>query len=67
MTLHCFQNEKLFQFILKYLTQNSHSQAYASYMKGNLLFEQEKNIEAAMINFKNTRFVEFIKVCPLRV
>ncbi|GJN04366.1 hypothetical protein PR202_ga21909 [Eleusine coracana subsp. coracana] len=26
-------------------------------MKGNLLFEQEKNIEAAMINFKNTRAV----------
>jgi hypothetical protein len=67
MTLHHFQNEKLFQFILKYLTQNSHVQAYASYMKGNLLFEQEKNIEAAMINFKNTRFVKFIKVCPLRV
>lgn len=30
-------------------------QAYASYMKGTLLFEQEKNIEAAMTNFKNTR------------
>ncbi|KAK3120121.1 hypothetical protein QOZ80_9AG0682020 [Eleusine coracana subsp. coracana] len=33
------------------------AEAYASYMKGNLLFEQEKNIEAAMINFKNTRAV----------
>nr|CAB3481003.1 unnamed protein product [Digitaria exilis] len=32
-------------------------QAYASYMKGALFFEQDKNIEAAMINFKNTRAV----------
>uniref|UniRef100_A0A0D9VSS3 Signal recognition particle subunit SRP68 n=1 Tax=Leersia perrieri TaxID=77586 RepID=A0A0D9VSS3_9ORYZ len=30
------------------------AEAYASYMKGTLLFEQEKNIEAAMTNFKNT-------------
>jgi hypothetical protein len=28
-------------------------------MKGALFFEQDKNIDAAMINFKNTRFVEF--------
>ncbi|CAM0950248.1 unnamed protein product [Alopecurus aequalis] len=33
------------------------AEAYASYMKGTLLFEQEKNIEAAMMNFKNTRTV----------
>lgn len=33
------------------------AEAYASYMKGTLLFEQEKNIEAAMLNFKNTRTV----------
>uniref|UniRef100_A0A0E0E3J0 Signal recognition particle subunit SRP68 n=1 Tax=Oryza meridionalis TaxID=40149 RepID=A0A0E0E3J0_9ORYZ len=33
------------------------AEAYASYMKGTLLFEQEKNIEAAMTNFKNTRAV----------
>ncbi|KAL6875568.1 hypothetical protein ACP4OV_013081 [Aristida adscensionis] len=33
------------------------AEAYASYMKGALLFEQDKNIEAAMINFKNTRAV----------
>ncbi|KAF0900191.1 hypothetical protein E2562_027550 [Oryza meyeriana var. granulata] len=33
------------------------AEAYASYMKGTLLFEQEKNIEAAMANFKNTRAV----------
>lgn len=35
------------------------AEAYASYMKGALFFEQDKNIDAAMINFKNTRFVEF--------
>jgi hypothetical protein len=39
-------------------------QAYASYMKGTLLFEQEKNIEAAMMNFKNTRFVKW---CPFHL
>ncbi|XP_062182646.1 uncharacterized protein LOC133886813 isoform X2 [Phragmites australis] len=33
------------------------AEAYASYMKGALFFEQDKNIEAAMINFKNTRAV----------
>jgi hypothetical protein len=38
-------------------------QAYASYMKGALFFEQEQNIEAAMINFKNTRFVELRMFC----
>ena len=39
-------------------------QAYASYMKGALFFEQDKNIEAAMINFKNTRFVKLCLFCP---
>ncbi|KAG8089761.1 hypothetical protein GUJ93_ZPchr0011g28225 [Zizania palustris] len=33
------------------------AEAYSSYMKGTLLFEQEKNIEEAMTNFKNTRTV----------
>ncbi|WVZ60135.1 hypothetical protein U9M48_010193 [Paspalum notatum var. saurae] len=33
------------------------AEAYASYMKGALFFEQDKNIEAAMINFKNTRAI----------
>ncbi|CAN6166737.1 unnamed protein product [Urochloa humidicola] len=33
------------------------AEAYASYMKGALFFEQDKNIDAAMINFKNTRAV----------
>ncbi|CAD6217168.1 unnamed protein product [Miscanthus lutarioriparius] len=33
------------------------AEAYASYMKGALFFEQDKNIDAAMINFKNTRAI----------
>lgn len=32
-------------------------QAYASYMKGNLLFEQDQNWETALKNFKNARFI----------
>lgn len=31
-------------------------QAYASYMKGTLLFEQDKNWETALMNFKNARY-----------
>ncbi|EHA8586557.1 hypothetical protein COCNU_scaffold000525G000050 [Cocos nucifera] len=31
--------------------------AYASYMKGTLLFEQDKNWETALMNFKNARAV----------
>lgn len=33
------------------------AEAYASYMKGTLLFEQDKNWETALMNFKNARAV----------
>lgn len=33
------------------------AEAYASYMKGTLLFEQDQNWETALINFKNARAV----------
>ncbi|CAM8909650.1 unnamed protein product [Rhodiola kirilowii] len=33
------------------------AEAYASYMKGNLLFEQDKNWETALANFRNARAV----------
>ncbi|KAK6927840.1 Signal recognition particle subunit SRP68 [Dillenia turbinata] len=33
------------------------AEAYASYMKGTLLFEQDKNWEAALMNFKSARAV----------
>ncbi|KAJ0985271.1 hypothetical protein J5N97_003627 [Dioscorea zingiberensis] len=33
------------------------AEAYASYMKGTLLFEQDKNWETALVNFKNARAV----------
>ncbi|KAJ7957176.1 Signal recognition particle subunit SRP68 [Quillaja saponaria] len=33
------------------------AEAYASYMKGNLLFEQDKNWDAALMNFKSARAV----------
>ncbi|KAK9282598.1 hypothetical protein L1049_010815 [Liquidambar formosana] len=32
-------------------------QAYASYMKGNLLFEQDQNWDIALMNFKSARAV----------
>lgn len=38
-----------------------HLQAYASYMKGTLLFEQDKNWETALVNFKNARYIFPIK------
>jgi cytochrome b subunit of formate dehydrogenase len=31
-------------------------QAYASYMKGTLLFEQDKNWQTALVNLKNARY-----------
>ncbi|KAK1280378.1 hypothetical protein QJS04_geneDACA015065 [Acorus gramineus] len=33
------------------------AEAYASYMKGTLLFEQDQNWESALMNFKNARAV----------
>ncbi|XP_078179761.1 signal recognition particle-related / SRP-like protein [Carex rostrata] len=33
------------------------AEAYASYMKGTLLFEQDKNWQTALVNFKNARAV----------
>ncbi|KAF5730997.1 Signal recognition particle-related / SRP-related isoform 1 [Tripterygium wilfordii] len=33
------------------------AEAYASYMRGNLLFEQDQNWETALINFKSARAV----------
>lgn len=33
------------------------AEAYASYMKGNLLFEQDKNWDTALMNFKSARAV----------
>ncbi|AQL06857.1 signal recognition particle-related / SRP-related [Zea mays] len=33
------------------------AETYASYMKGALFSEQDKNIDAAIINFKNTRAI----------
>ncbi|KAK4795309.1 hypothetical protein SAY86_013303 [Trapa natans] len=33
------------------------AEAYASYMKGNLLFEQDKNWDIALMNFKSARAV----------
>lgn len=33
------------------------AQAYASYMKGTLLFEQDQNWETALVNFKNARYM----------
>ncbi|XP_010249222.1 PREDICTED: signal recognition particle subunit SRP68 [Nelumbo nucifera] len=33
------------------------AEAYASYMKGNLLFEQDQNWDTALMNFKNARAV----------
>jgi hypothetical protein len=48
---------------MNFFAQNMFLQAYASYMKGALFFEQDKNIEAAMINFKNTRFVKLCLFC----
>ncbi|KAF5743652.1 Signal recognition particle-related / SRP-related isoform 3 [Tripterygium wilfordii] len=35
----------------------SNLQAYASYMRGNLLFEQDQNWETALMNFKSARAV----------
>ncbi|OMP11616.1 geminivirus Rep-interacting motor protein-like protein [Corchorus olitorius] len=35
--------------------------AYASYMKGNLLFEQDKNWDTALRNFKSVRKWPFFK------
>jgi hypothetical protein len=32
-------------------------QAYASYMKGNLLFEQDQNWDTALMNFKSARCI----------
>jgi hypothetical protein len=34
----------------------NYCQAYASYMKGTLLFEQDKNWQTALVNFKNARY-----------
>ncbi|KAJ4767010.1 Signal recognition particle subunit SRP68 [Rhynchospora pubera] len=33
------------------------AEAYASYMKGTLMFEQDKNWQTALVNFKNARAV----------
>lgn len=32
-------------------------QAYASYMKGTLLFEQDRNWDTALMNFKSARYI----------
>ncbi|OWM65522.1 hypothetical protein CDL15_Pgr009112 [Punica granatum] len=40
-----------------YLIGRSNLQAYASYMKGNLLFEQDQNWDIALMNFKSARAV----------
>ena len=66
-----FKTGKSFISTWNSFAQNMFLQAYASYMKGALFFEQDKNIEAAMINFKNTRFVKlslfFLEFTIIRV
>lgn len=35
-------------------------QAYESYMKGSLLFEQDQNWDVALMHFKSARYIYYV-------
>ena len=45
------KNESVLSFVCLFIE----FQAYASYMKGSLLFEQDQNWDVALMNFKSAR------------